>query len=66
MRERNDETAFCAARVETSTALALASTDSCARASHVGIAKAYSDRLATLTRAARRPDTTVVPDEVVG
>lgn len=51
MREQDDEAAFFAARVETSTALAFASTDSCARASHVGIAAAYGERLAKLTRA---------------
>jgi hypothetical protein len=54
MREQNSEAAFCAYRVEVSTAKALASTDSCARASHIGIAKAYSTRLAGLTRSALR------------
>jgi hypothetical protein len=43
-----EEAAYCTDRIARSTALAEASTDSCARASHVGIAKAYGDRLAAL------------------
>lgn len=43
-----DEVAYCTGRIARSTALAEASTDSCARASHVGIARAYGDRLALL------------------
>ena len=43
-----EEVAYCNDRIARSTALAEASTDSCARASHVGIAKAYGDRLAAL------------------
>ena len=42
------EAAYCVARIARSTALALASTNSCARASHVGIADEYKKRLAAL------------------
>lgn len=52
MQAHLSEAAFCACRVEVSTAKALASTDSCARASHIGMAKAYSARLAALTHSA--------------
>lgn len=45
-----DEAAYCLGRIERSTALAKASVDSCARASHVGIANAYGDRLTALTK----------------
>ena len=46
-----EEVAYCTGRIARSTALAEASTDSCARASHFGIAKAYGERLAALDRA---------------
>ena len=49
MEEHLADVAFFACRVEVSTAKALSSTDSCARASHIGMAKAYSDKLAVLT-----------------
>lgn len=48
------EAAYCITRIARSNALAAASTDSCARASHVGIAEAYGDRLTSLTSAAVR------------
>jgi hypothetical protein len=43
-----EEVAFCTGRIARSTALAESSTDSCARVSHVGIARAYGQRLAAL------------------
>ena len=45
-----DEAAYCITRIARSNAIAAASTDSCARASHVGIAKGYGKRLLALTR----------------
>lgn len=50
MHTNPDEAAYCITRIARSEALAAASTDSCARASHVGIAEAYGDRLTSLTR----------------
>jgi len=52
------EASYCIARISRSTALALASTDSCARASHVGIADEYKKRLLALS-------TTQLPKPVV-
>jgi hypothetical protein len=46
------EAAYCITRIARSNALAAASTNSCARASHVGLAEAYGERLTSLTRAA--------------
>ncbi|MFD1951274.1 hypothetical protein ACFSGX_10920 [Sphingomonas arantia] len=43
-----DEVTYCTGRIAQSTALALASTNACARASHVGIANAYGARLTAL------------------
>jgi hypothetical protein len=43
-----EEVAFCTGRIARSTALTESSTDSCARVSHVGIARAYGQRLAAL------------------
>ena len=45
-----DEAAYCIRQIARSTALALASTDSCVRASHAGIAEAYGKRLVSLTK----------------
>ncbi|KQN91529.1 hypothetical protein ASE90_01605 [Sphingomonas sp. Leaf67] len=45
-----DEAAYCITRIARYRALAAASIDSGARASHAGIADAYSDRLTSLTR----------------
>jgi hypothetical protein len=45
-----DEAAYCRTRITRSKALAAASTDSCARAAHTGLAQAYGDRLTSLTR----------------
>jgi hypothetical protein len=50
-----DEAAYCINRIARSEALAAASTDRCARASHVGIAEAYGDRLTSLTRSLIHP-----------
>lgn len=50
-----DEVAYCTGRIARSTALAEASTDSCARASHLGIAKAYNARLAALAGSGNCP-----------
>ena len=52
MSTNAEETAYCVARIAASTRLALASTDSCARASHAGTASAYRKRLAGLKAAA--------------
>ncbi|WBH17852.1 hypothetical protein [Sphingomonas radiodurans] len=49
MPDHAAEAAYCARRIARSTALAIASTDSCARASHHGLAVAYAQRLAALT-----------------
>lgn len=49
MNSRQDEAALCATRIATSTALASASTDISAKAAHLGIVKAYGERLAELT-----------------
>ena len=43
-----DEAAYCITRITRSNALAAASTDSCARASHLGIAEGYHERLTSL------------------
>jgi hypothetical protein len=48
-----DEAAYCITRIARSNALAAASTDSCARASHIGIAEGYEARLTSLTRSRR-------------
>ena len=48
-----DEAAYCITRIAHSNALAAASTDSCARASHRGIAEGYAERLTSLTRSRR-------------
>ncbi len=48
-----DEAAYCITRIARSNALAAASTDSCARASHRGIAEGYEERLTSLTRSRR-------------
>lgn len=56
-----EEVAYCTDRVARSTALAEASTDSCARASHVGIAKAYGARLAALECAGDLSDQVKTP-----
>jgi hypothetical protein len=45
-----DEAAYCTMRIARSTALARTSEDSCARASHAGIAAEYQLRLSTLVR----------------
>ncbi len=50
MPTRASDAAFFASRIAISTAKALASADGCARASHIGIAKGYSQRLAALIR----------------
>ncbi len=54
-----DEAAYCITRIARSNALAAASTDSCARASHRGIAEGYEERLTSLTRS-RRADPALV------
>lgn len=43
-----DEAAYCITRIARSNALAAASRESCARASHLGIAEGYEQRLADL------------------
>ncbi|AIT05117.1 hypothetical protein MC45_00100 [Sphingomonas taxi] len=48
-----DEAAYCITRIARSNVLAAASTDSCARASHLGIAEGYEERLTSLTRSRR-------------
>lgn len=49
MSDHAAEAAYFTRRIARSTALAMASTDSCARASHNGLAAAYAQRLAALT-----------------
>jgi len=50
MNTNNAEAAYCKGRIERSTALALASTESCARLSHESMAALYERRLAGLTQ----------------
>jgi hypothetical protein len=59
MYMKPDEAAYCITRIARSNALAAASTDSCARASHLGIAEGYEERLTSLTRR-RRTDMALV------
>lgn len=46
----NAEAVYCTSRIKRSTALALASTEICARLAHEGIATVYRGRLAALAR----------------
>lgn len=48
LTQQDIEVAYWSSRAATSATLALASTDRCARAAHLGFAKAYRHRLETL------------------
>lgn len=50
MERTRDEAAYCAGRIARSSALALASTDPCARRSHQGMTALYRLRLVDLNR----------------
>lgn len=50
MHPNDAEAAYCEVRIRYSNALALASTESCARLSHEAMAALYEHRLAALTK----------------
>jgi hypothetical protein len=50
MYTNNAEAAYCKGRIERSTALAIASTESCARLSHEGMAALYERKLTGLIK----------------